>query len=114
MADVRSPQRPVGLIPGSARLGTPRSLAQVVSIRFTARLLKDIRLRAEAVGLTISEWIRNAATARIFAEDAPVAPAGYRVTGWSCPHVSMTAGGAVTLVPAAGCGCEMQPIYAAA
>jgi hypothetical protein len=36
-----------------------------------------------------------------------------RITGWSCQHVSMTAGGVSRITkPTVWCGCDMQPIYA--
>lgn len=106
-------ERPSGPIPGSGRRGAPRSLHQVVSVRLTARLLSVIRRRAATQGCTASGWIRDAATARIFAEDTPVPVPGLRITGWSCAHMSLSAGGAVTLAPTAGCGCQMQPAYVA-
>jgi hypothetical protein len=109
-----STPRPTGLIPGSARLGARRRLDRVVSVRLTTPLLERVRQRAAVYGEAVSDWIRDAAASELARQEAPAEAARLRTIGWQCAHVSMTAGGAVTLVPAASCGCEMRPIYAAA
>jgi hypothetical protein len=40
-------------------------------------------------------------------------PPAPRIRGWKCRHLSLTAGGLVSVGPlTTGCGCDMQPIYA--
>jgi len=106
-----STDRPRGVIRGSGRRGTPRKFDQAVSVRMDTPTLARIRELAEADGTDVSTWIRNAASAAVLKASVPAAPPGYRVAGWKCEHVSMTAGNAVLYEVSAGCGCEMQPIY---
>lgn len=88
----------------------------MTSVRFPGHLLKEIRERAEAAGITISDWLRIAAGRQIAAEDAPCEPPhDLRICGWQCAHYSMTASPWVRITsPSPSCGCTMTPIYASA
>lgn len=105
--------RPEGLIPGSGRRMPSRSLAQVVSVRFDGAQLAAIRALAEGDGVTVSEWIRNAAGLESFRRSQPPAhPELGRIVGWTCEHFTMTSMPGILGKPTmSGCGCEMSPVY---
>jgi hypothetical protein len=63
-------ERPHDVIEGSGRAGAPRSLDQMVSIRFPVGLLRDARLLAEARGINVSDLVRLAVTDLIEEESA--------------------------------------------
>ena len=109
-------ERPSGLVPGSGRRGSSRALDQVISARFPAPFTAKMRRRAEAAGIGLGDWLRIAASRQMAAEDTPVmtGEVDYRIAGWSCAHVTMTAGAGVLSSLTSGCGCDMQPVYAAA
>lgn len=102
-------ERPRGII--SARRGSPRKLEQVVSVRMDAELLTGIRAFAEAEGVSSSTWIRDAAALAALERQKPAAIPGYRLKGWQCAHVTITAGGATFGKSSCSGGCEMQPVY---
>lgn len=104
-------EHPRGIIDG--RRGEPRLLEQVVSTRMDVELLAEIRKLAEADGIPPSAWIRNAAAMAVFDRTRPQAPAGYRISGWRCAHLTMTASGVTLGKAVSQCGCDLQPVYEA-
>jgi len=108
------PERPKGLIPGSGRRGGSKALDSVVSVRFDVPLLVEARRLAAADGQSLSDWIRNAVWREAHQRQQPADPVAPRICGWSCQHMSMTSLPGVLGPVTAGCGCDMQPIYAAA
>jgi hypothetical protein len=108
------PERPKGLIKGSGRMGEPRKLEHIVSIRADAPLLDAVCRLAAGEGISVSEWMRRAAAREVAEQEkspAPSVPSGYRVVGWQCTHMTMTSGGIHWGKVTAMCGCEMQPLY---
>jgi hypothetical protein len=106
-------ERPYDLIPGSGRRGPGRALDSVVSVRFDAPLLADVRKMAADDGQSLSDWIRNAVwreRARRQAEAVP--PPAPQVVGWSCEHLTLTSMPGVLGPVTTGCGCDMRPVYA--
>lgn len=110
----RPPQQPEGLIKGSGRRGDSRRLAHVVSVRFFADLLDRLAALAAEDGVSVSEWIRDAAADKAHRRDLPPVVPGYRTAGWQCAHMSLTSSPGTFGSVNAGCGCEMQPILVAA
>lgn len=82
-----------------------------MSCRIGAVLLAEIREFAEADGVKVSEWIRNAAALAVFDRQKPKPVPGYRVIGWQCAHLTMTASGVTLGKVTSQCGCDMQPVY---
>lgn len=107
-------ERPKGLIPGSGRRGGSRALDKVVSARFNPRQLARVRELAAQDGLDVSSWIRNAAAAEVHRREQPPEVPGQRHVGWQCQHMNMTSLPGVLGKVTSYCGCEMQPVYAAA
>lgn len=98
-------ERPQGLIPGSARRGTGKSLPQVISVRFEAPLLKECRLLAEHDGVTLSKWVRSAALHKVRLRHPEW------IFGWHCDHLDITGPQGSLSRPSCSFGCEMEPVY---
>jgi hypothetical protein len=64
------------------------------------------------------DWVHDEASMKMFTCSLDFEPVTAntppRIAGWSCQHMSMTAGGAGITKATAWCGCDMQPIYATA
>lgn len=86
----------------------------VVSVRMDYRLLAEIRILAAQDEVAVSDWIRRAASVAAFERSKPRTPPGFRVVGWRCPHLTMTASGTTTGPVISGCGCEMHPVLVSA
>ena len=91
-----------------------RRTTHVVSVRVDDYTLAAIREQAEADGVTVSEWMRRASAAEIHERQQPPKVPGYRAVGWQCDHMNITSLPGVLGKVTSGCGCEMQPVYAAA
>jgi hypothetical protein len=90
-----------------------RELSHVVSVRFSGSLLAQVRKLAARDGQSVSDWIRTAAGAAAWdaAQPAPHPELG-RITGWSCPHLTITSMPGLLGAPVTSyCGCEMTPLY---
>jgi hypothetical protein len=108
-----STERPRGLIPGAGRRGPSRALESVVSVRFDAALLADVRKMAGEDGQSVSDWIRNAVWLERTRREMEALPApAPLLAGWSCRHLSVTAAAGTLARPTSACGCVMWPIYA--
>lgn len=79
----------------------PRRLDSVHSVRMDADLAAAVRARAQATGESVSDVIRRAAQHA-------------RPVGYACQHYAMTSMPGVLTSAEASCGCDMQPVYAAA
>jgi hypothetical protein len=86
-------------------------MQQMASFRADARLLADVRRLAEAEGIGAGTWMRRAVSNAVFDTGKPAEIPGYRVTGWKCPHLVISASGTTLGAATAHCGCEMQPVY---
>lgn len=75
----------------------PRKLDTLISVRLPGDLVAELRGRADALGISLSDVLRHAA-------DEFVRPAG-----WRCEHMSVSG-----RLESATCGqgCEMAPQYA--
>ncbi len=83
----------------------------VISIRADDALLADVRKFAAEDEVSVSDWMRRATANAVFEREKPVAVPGWRVIGWQCPHMTMTAAGVTLGKLTAQCGCDMQPVY---
>lgn len=86
----------------------------VVSVRFDAQLLGWARELAAHDGVTVSDWLRNAAALEVSRRSQPSQVPGRRLVGYGCQHMTMTAAPGILSRVTALCGCAMQPIYAGA
>jgi hypothetical protein len=105
-------ERPRDLIPGSGRRGASRALDSVVSVRFSAPLLADIRALAAEDGKSLSDWIRDTAATAAWERQRPPSVPGMVHVGWKCAHINMTSVAGALGKVTSYCGCEMQPVYA--
>ena len=91
------------VVEGSGVPIAPKKLGTVRSIRMPEDLDAQVRAAAERAGVTTSDYLRR------------VAEAATRPVGFRCDHMSMSTGGAAVWASVrASCGCDLQPVYAAA
>jgi hypothetical protein len=94
--------------------GSGRALARIVSVRTDDPMLAAVRELAAKDGVTVSDWMRRAVGCAVHERHQPPAIPGHHAIGWQCPHLSITSTPGTLGKAAAWCGCEMQPVYAAA
>lgn len=82
---------------GEGSVVEPRKLDTVISVRLPSDLAAQLRERANALGVNVSDLLRHAADEFI------------RPTGWRCQHVAITG-----RLESANCGygCAMTPQFA--
>ncbi len=79
----------------------PKRLTQIIPTRFDPEDAVALRALAVAHGCTVSDLVRATVCGMV------------HPSGWRCAHVSVSSNpGAVTAV-SAGCGCTMEPTFAA-
>lgn len=80
------------VVPGSGKRGTPRRMAQMVSVRLDGALVGSLRAIAEQRGLTLSDLLREGAESVVRNADASAHAS-------TQPRMSFTVSGAKEALP---------------